>query len=326
MFKNNQGFFTVFIFLVVLIILFWSFKNDKSSAYNVLFYNVENLFDTENDSLKSDGEFTPEGKKQWDKGKYFSKINNIAKVIAASVEDYPDFIGVCEIENESVLIDLFSHPLLKKQGYQIIHFDSPDSRGIDVGFAYKSNYLKLTSFYVLKVKIPSKRPTRDILIVEGYVPQKKDSVRFVINHWPSRYGGQKKSEGNRLFTAQFLQNSLDSISKIRLNYTTIIMGDFNDTPKDKSLQLLCNKNFTYINPDVSTGVKTIKWQKKWYLYDGFLVDNLAFQKLSIKAEIIQFPWILEEDKKSGLQPFRSFRGHFYQNGFSDHLPVLLKVQ
>ncbi len=325
--SSNKSFFTVLLFLGVLIILLWSFKsNESTSSYEVLFYNVENLFDTENDSLKNDNEFTPEGHKQWDKSKYFSKINNLAKVIAASSNTYPDFIGVCEIENEKVLNDLFRHPILQKQNYQIIHFDSPDSRGIDVGFAYKSECLQLTAFYVITLKLPSKRATRDILIVEGFVPNKKDSVRFVVNHWPSRFGGQKKSEGNRIHVATTLNRALDSIAKIRVNYTTIVMGDFNDTPQDKSLQLLQNNDFTFVQPDISSGIQTIKWQKKWYMYDGFLVNNKSFKNQMFQSQIIQFPWILVEDKKAGLMPFRSFRGHFYQNGFSDHLPVLLKVQ
>jgi predicted extracellular nuclease len=326
---SNKGFFTILLFICTLIILFWSFKSVETkteSGYEVLFYNVENLFDTENDSLKNDNEFTPSGHKQWDYSKYFSKINNLAKVIAASSNSYPDFIGVCEIENEKVLNDLFRHPILQKQNYQIIHFDSPDYRGIDVGFAYKKEYLKLTSFFIIPIKLPSKRATRDILIIEGFVPNKMDSVRFVINHWPSRFGGQKKSEGNRIHIANELSRALDSIAKIRVNYTTIIMGDFNDTPQDKSLQILQNNDFTFVYPDISSGVQTIKWQKKWYMYDGFLVNNKSYNTNDFISQIIQFPWILVEDKKAGLQPFRSFKGHFYQNGFSDHLPVLLKVQ
>lgn len=318
---------TILVLITSICLGFYAFLRKQNKEISLLFYNVENLFDTENEPNKNDVEFTPEGKKNWTTFRLNDKINQLAKVIAASSVNAPDFLGLCEVENEQVVQQLCNHPLLKKYQYEVIHENSDDLRGIDVAFCFKTKALLLTKFFALK--IPTKgRPTRDILFVEAYVPTVKDSIRFIVNHWPSRYGGAKKSEPNRILAATFLVKVLDSLNNIRPNYTNIVMGDFNDTPQDISLQLLSENNLSYLHPPIVNGIKTISYKNRWYLYDGFLMSNKRHQLLLkdslIQSEIIQFPWMLTEGKNGILRPKRSYLANHYQGGYSDHLPVLLK--
>lgn len=316
--------------ILILIVIFVSCNftssdsSIKSNEFQVLFYNVENLFDTENDSLTQDDEFTPDGKKEWNSSKLNHKISQLAKVITATDIDAPEFMGFSEVENEDVVKQLINHQLLYKHNYQVINIPSPDVRGIDVAFCYKKSSFNLTSFYAIPVKL-FPRPTRDLLFVEGYHPVLKDSIRFVVVHWPSRYGGAKKSEPKRIKASQTLSNAIDSVKKIRPNYTTIVMGDFNDTPNNESIQQLTKHQLQYQNPKINKGIKTIKYKGTWYLYDGFIIDEKTIKKYptQISTSIISFPWLLEEDKMNSLKPNRSFKGNFYNGGFSDHLPVML---
>lgn len=304
-----------------------------------MFYNMENLFDTQLDSLNKNKEYLPTAEKKWDDYKYHQKINQLAKVIASSCKDAPEFLGVCEIENEKVLQDLAQHPLLKKYNYEIVHFESRDIRGIDVGFLYKKNSLNLLSFK--KVSLPhKKRPTRDILIVSGIEKNTKDTLTFLVNHWPSRFGGKSKSEAGRMLASKTLAQQIDSLNKRNPHGKIIAMGDFNDSPLDSSLIQLKNKHSLF-NPFDTLNIQhhgTLKYKRKWEVYDQFLMNenlikkdkakgnkkpHLSFKQVKIHAE----SWMLEPDMKfGGEKPFRTYNGPIYQNGISDHLPILLELQ
>lgn len=305
-------------------------KTPAQKQSQVVFYNLENLFDTESDSTKAYKEFNSGEIKSWDNYKYYSKINSLAKVIVASTDSLPDFLAFAEVENEQVVAQLVKHPLLFKGQYEIIHFESDDIRGIDVAFAFQKKAYNLLAFK--KIKVELKRPTRDILYVKGIHKDSGDTVAFFINHWPSRYGGRKKSERSRIKAANTLKHYLDSTIKNFPKTKIIVTGDFNDTPKDSSCGLLTNsKEFT--NLILSTRKKeingTIKYKRQWQHFDQFIVSNnlINTHSLKVKSNKAFTPnWILEQDYKyGGNKPFRTYQGPIFKGGYSDHLPIVLTL-
>jgi len=208
---------------IALIVFLLTFAGQAQKQYKiraVAFYNVENLFDTENDSLTFDDDRTPEGKDGWTQERYKQKVANISKVlfhIGLKVsKTSPDIIGLCEIENKKVLEDLVSHPKLQKMNYGIVHFDSPDERGIDVALIYKKAVFLPTSFQsrrLLLKNIDGERDyTRDQLVVCGLLDD--EQIYCIVNHWPSRSGGAARSKPNRLAAAKLNKSIIDSILKI----------------------------------------------------------------------------------------------------------------
>ena len=308
----------------------------------LMFYNVENFFDTDNDPLTNDDEYTPEGKRYWSVGRYINKRNNIFKVIANVGEwEPPSLISLCEIENRKVLEGLIRNTPLTKYQYGIIHKDSPDQRGIDVALIYRKDLLRP----VRQQFIPypdRRRRTRDILFVT-LLTQNKDTLHLFINHWPSRSGGQKKSEPARILTASILRQKVDSIFARNANANIVITGDLNDEPLDKSIiSGLKAKpdisktapsalyNLTALKMKEKTG--TIKYQGRWLVYDQMIVSGAMLKpgnKLETglkKCTIFRADYLLEPDKRySGTKPFRTYSGLKYNKGFSDHLPVVLDI-
>jgi predicted extracellular nuclease len=327
---------TIFFLLVTLLLPGCSFTQDENSkaatTHNdeVIFYNVENLFDTEVDSTRGYKEFNPGEKKKWDKYKFNNKINEIAKCLAAASDQGPEFIGLAEIENELVLQKIISHPLLFKHHYEILHFESKDVRGIDVALLYKSTVMDLHSYKKIVIK-KKRRPTRDILVVLGIHKQTKDTLAFLVNHWPSRYGGKKKSEKSRVLAATTLQFQMDSIQNKYSSCKIIAMGDFNDGPKDSSMsKVLDNEKFTNLFKDSIPNYGSLKYKRKWQVFDQFIVSNNLLGKTGVhvnNVDIFSPEWLLEEDKKyGGRKPFRTYLGPMYHRGISDHLPVILKLK
>ena len=282
----------------------------QQDSINILFYNVENLFDTKDDSLKNDNEFLPSSKKKWTSSKWNIKTNNIVKIIAAN--NFPEIIGLCEVENSDVLKKITSHYLLRTKNYSIIHFDSPDRRGIDCALLYQSNKLDLLSMKPNEVNLNG-RKTRDI--ISATFTHLDDTFSIYVNHWPSRYGGRKKSNSKREIAAKTLLKLMDSTYKDNPNYKIIAMGDFNDEPLDSSLL-----NFTnYSNRSLELK-GTIKYQGKWQIFDQFICSkNFEYKLMVYRAD-----FLLEEDKTyGGSKPYRTYYGPFYNGGFSDHLPIKL---
>ncbi|MFT6746793.1 MAG: putative extracellular nuclease [Glaciecola sp.] len=296
----------------------------------ILFYNVENLFDAEVDTNRSYNEFSPEGKKKWNKYKFNKKINEVAKCITAASNNGAEFIGLCEIENELVLQKLISHPLLFPHHYEIMHFESRDVRGIDVAFLYKGESLDLISFK--KIVIPKKRrPTRDILVIVGIHKESKDTLAFFVNHWPSRYGGKMKSEKSRVLAAVTLQNQMDSLHNKYPSCKIIAMGDFNDTAKDSSMsKVLDTKNYVNLFRDSTQAYGSLKYKRNWQVFDQFIVSKNMTNKGNVQVSEVRIyspEWLLEKDKKyGGKKPNRTYLGPRYHGGISDHLPVVLKFK
>lgn len=309
-----------------------------------MFYNVENLFDTFDDSLINDEEFLPQGERYWNNHKYYAKLDNIYKVIIAIGKwNPPAIIGLCEIENRKVLNDLVDNTPLVKFQYQIIHKESPDHRGIDVGFLYRKELFKPLNYEAIPIHFPNhpEIKTRDILYVKG-IAKKTDTLNIFINHWPSRWGGQLESEGRRLFVASVLKAKVDSLIKINPHSNIIITGDFNDYPNNKSIHDILNasQNYdqitdtllynlsAYLNKTKHIG--THKYQGEWGVLDQFIVSGYILNKknkLSTSLDdvhIFNADFLLEPDEGYfGYKPKRTFVGYKYNGGFSDHLPTYL---
>lgn len=301
---NIKKHLSIFLFVI-------AFPGCSQDHPKVMFYNVENLFDTVDDTLKNDDEFTPNGLKKWDNFKLDTKITQIAKVIIGN--NFPDLVGLAEVENDSVLTLLCKHSLIRKQQYDFIHFESPDKRGIDCAFLFKS--AKWNLIFAKPIQVSSKsNPTRDILACT--LTHKKDTFCFFINHWPSRYGGVTKSEPKRIQAAQMLLQHMDSVTNRHPHQTIITMGDFNDEPQNSSLQLLSK----YYNYGTQTD-GTIKYKGKWQTFDMFISNKRRF-----KFKIFKPALLLEKDVKyGGFKPNRTYYGPFYNGGYSDHLPIILEL-
>ncbi len=319
----------------------------KAKQFRVAFYNVENLFDTHNDSLTKDEEYLPEGQRRWDNNKFYSKLNNIYKVLIGLGEWQPAaIVGLCEVENRHVLNKLIYNTPLKEIDYKIIHYESADRRGIDVALLYRTSLFEPDTSYTIKVNFASnpKSRTRDILYVKGVLGG-VDTLHVLINHWPSRYGGYMASEFKRIDAAKTLKKVTDSISQTDSGARIIIIGDFNDGPLSESIQTIIKAQIDTIHlredglynlMTVSSGMGskgTLKYQGNWEVFDqiivsgSLLMERGRLQVTSDGARIYTSGYLLVDDEKyTGLKPYRTFNGMKYQGGFSDHLPVFIDLQ
>lgn len=321
------------------------FERKTPNALRLAFYNVENLFDTENDSLINDEEFVSGGVKGWSESRFRHKINNHAKtLIALGGWDAPAMVGFCEVENRGVIHRLITETSLKDINYQILHENSPDRRGIDVCLIYRPDKIKILSHQYRRVSVPEDPgfKTRDVLYVKGLVFD-KDTIHVFYNHWPSRWGGQQTSEPKRIFVAQLIRNMCDSLLRNNPNANILISGDFNDEPGDKSIaDVLRGKrrdaelkssdfvNFMYERWEKGEG--TEKYQDHWGMLDQWLVNKALYKRekgLMVDggdAGIFNAPWLIEKDERYlGEKPYRTFSGPKYLGGHSDHFPVYIDL-
>jgi predicted extracellular nuclease len=312
----------------------------NGEAIRIGFYNVENLFDPENDSLRNDDAFTPEGNYRWTPHRLNEKVKALTKVIRHLGGWEPiEVLGLCEIENRYVIERLINHPTLKNAGYRIAHFESPDRRGIDVGAIYRPEYFNLLhqqAIAVVRDDLPEFR-TRDILYLKGLSLQ--DTLHIFFNHWPSRYGGQQKSEPSRIAAALRLRTFVDSITSINPLANIVIMGDFNDEWDNQSVRKTLGADILEANTDLvnlmaamNPDMGTHRYQGRWAYLDQAIVSRHLLDKqnsLQVKnhrAEVFQPDYLLEDDDKyPGKKPFRMFIGMKYQGGFSDHLPIYIDI-
>lgn len=320
-------------------------KIEQERLVRIMFYNVENLFDTEDDSLKMDEEFLPEGTRNWSKFRYFQKQSQLSKVITAvGGWSPPELVGLCEIENRSVLNYLTRQSPLYVFGYQIIHQESPDARGIDVALLYQPKSFRPVTTEFIAVDYPvNKRKTRDIIYVQGILPN-HDTLHVFVNHWPSRYGGQLESEENRIFVAGLLKQKTDSILKNNPQALITIMGDFNDEPDNTSLLKTLNAVPAYDSLQTKQLINlsyklrytnnqgSHKYQGQWTLLDQVIVSGALLNKnrntytTPEKLTIVRAPFLLEPDEAYlGDKPYRTYVGFKYNGGFSDHLPVFIDL-
>ncbi len=321
----------------------------QDKPYAVVFYNLENLFDIYNDPETHDDEFTPTGVKQWNQTRYEKKLWSMERVlfdIAAKQKDYPIVIGVSEIENRSVLEDLVSQPKLKGANYRICHYDSPDARGVDVAFLYRSDVFKLEGSDNIKLHVeglPNFR-TRDLVVMWGTIED--EPFYFLVSHWPSRLGGKEASQFKRDACAKQIREIKDSLLAENPATKVIVMGDFNDDATDDSLvevmgakgdvkELEPGDFFNPYNEMLRAGLGTLAYQDEWNLFDNICVtENLVNAERGtfkiIKGEkfygnIFTRPYMLQLEGQYKNYPLRTFVSNNFQDGYSDHFPVYIYI-
>lgn len=308
----------------------------------VMFYNTENLFDTADDPDKDDDAYTPDGDYRWTNRRYFNKLDAISKVIVAADEDNaPGLVGLCEVENETVMTDLVSRSALRAAGYRFVMTDSPDLRGVDVALMYRRSYYQYISHESLGVSLaPLKNtPTRDVLHVTGRIAS-GDTLDIYVCHWPSRIGGVEQTEPLRMRAAQVVRKSVERVFEERCKPYVIIMGDLNDGPGMPALSLvletkpymeaanLDDRNLVSVMDGLIDG--SYRYEGYWDQYDQFVVSASLLNGLGCteirSARVFDFGFLLEDDNDyGGLKPMRTYHGRKYQNGYSDHLPIGLEL-
>lgn len=301
--------------------------------FTVVELNTENLFDTAHDSAKADREFLPTSGRHWTRGRYWRKINRIGQEIISCGEDstgwnIPDIVGLCEVENDTVLRDLTKRSLLRQARYEYVMTDSPDDRGVDVALLYSPFTFKLISNHSFRIpKVKGMRNTRDILYVSGEIIS-GDTMHVFVVHAPSRFGGEKFSRPFRQLVADVLCGCIDSIFHRSPDASIIVMGDFNDYDGGKSLENIYKHGMFHASQAArgKNGAKgTYRYQGEWGSLDHIFVSRRLMKKV-LDCRINDAEFLLEEDKKyGGVQPRRNYIGPRYNNGFSDHLPLVMRL-
>lgn len=311
-------------------------------SMTVMFCNTENLFDPEDDPLKDDDDYTPDGIYHWTRSRYWNKLDAISKVIVAADEDQtPVLVGLSEVENETVLTDLTARSTLRQAGYKFVMTDSPDRRGIDVALMYRRSFFNLIGSESLRVDLSpwGGGATRDILHVTG-VLENHDTLDVYVCHWPSRYNGIEQTDPFRMCAARVVRASVDSILMVRHKPYVIIMGDLNDGPDAGSVRKGLKAHAltgASVLPDgelvtVADGFEegSYKYQGLWDTYDQFIVSASLLNGLGctgmLDASVMRPDFLLaDDDTYGGVKPFRTYNGRRYQGGYSDHLPVKMRL-
>lgn len=332
--------------LVLLLTLKIADTASAQAEYKVVcvgFYNLENLFDTEDDPKINDTEFTPEGANHYTKEIYQEKLSHLARVISllgtGTTPDGVALLGVSEVENRGVLEDLIAQPQLADRHYQIVHYDSRDRRGIDVALLYQEKYFAYDSSTVvpLATHISENGDTsysRDVLIVYGKLDT--EPIAIAVNHWPSRYGGEKATAPLRNAVARINKTIVDRNTQAGIN--TILMGDLNDDPINTSVKgiLRAKASEDKVFPDemfnpmyryYKRGVGTTAYQDAWSLFDqiilssGFVNDKSGYH--FYRAQVFNEPFLTQKSGRYKGYPYRTFSGNTYIGGYSDHFPVFV---
>lgn len=304
------------------------------------FYNIENLFDTI-DGPNDDAEFLPGSAKQWTSERYHRKLQHMARVIGEmGTEILPDGVvclGLAEVENGSVVADLVATPPLNKRGYRFVHHDGPDRRGVDVAFLYNPAYFTLlhNRTYTLHDPADTAFRTRDVLVVSGLMDG--DTVSILVNHWPSRRGGEKRSLPKRIRAAELGRHIIDSLLARNADARILYMGDLNDDPVDPSVRKFLNttgdkelatgnKLYNPMYDLYRKGIGTLAWRDSWNLFDQIILSPGA---VSGKGGTLKYygvrvfnpPYLRQAEGNFEGYGFRTFVGDQYIGGYSDHFPV-----
>jgi hypothetical protein len=341
--KHIVFFLTIFFLIGCFNLYSQHFIPQCNNTERIIFYNLENLFDTKKDEGKNDDEFLPNGVRNWTNSRFYSKLKRLYKVfMACGTPEPPVVIAICEVENEFAVRKLIETTPLKSFGYRYVHYESPDMRGVDCGLLYREDRFELFDSRPYQIVFPfdTASKTRDILYVKGLLFG-KEMIHIFVNHWPSRYGGQAATMPKRNYAAQYLRAVCDSILLDNPSANILIMGDMNDDPIDESVtQYLCGKkseedslflsNLTL--PLFQAGKGTLKHGAFWSLFDQIIVSPATLNgnnglKICKEALIFDHEFLFVEDETNmGKKLFRTYNGMSYSGGYSDHLPVGVDIQ
>jgi endonuclease/exonuclease/phosphatase family metal-dependent hydrolase len=305
----------------------------------VAFYNLENLFDTI-DGPNNDAEFLPEGSYKWGGMKYKAKLKNMSYTISQIGTDITPvgaaILGVSEIENRSVLEDLVEQPAIAARSYQIVHYDSPDRRGVDVGLLYNPRLFTVSNSKSYRLRTDDTTfLTRDQLMVSGYLMGEK--VHVIVNHWPSRWGGEEHSRPKRVEAAKLTRSIVDSLFGVDAKAKVIVMGDLNDDPTNESCATILDakKEASEVAPKelynvfwktLEKGIGSLSYNNQWNLFDQIILSHELIngdeKKLHYwKSEVFYRDFLIQQEGRYKGIPLRTHAGGIWLNGYSDHLPT-----
>ncbi len=320
-------------------------KTSKQTA-RFAFYNVENLFDTKDNPDKEDNAFLPDSEKEWTEERYQKKLVDLSKVLSAMGNGRaPSIIGVSEVENKQVMLDLIEKTPLRGKGYAVVHEDSKDVRGIDVGLIYDSNVFKHLNHKSIFVELPERfkdEPSRDILYTRGKWLPTDEILHIFINHWSSRRKGQELSEPKRMACARTARAAIDKIMEKDPDAKIILMGDFNDEPRNNSLVKGLQAGLHPENPEPGRlynlsfdhekeGRGTYNYRGDWNMLDqvvvssSLLTDDKGLHTSNADDGIFKADFMIYHDKKDGEKPSKTYGGPNYYGGYSDHFPIYVDV-
>ncbi|MEA1787513.1 endonuclease [Arenibacter sp. GZD96] len=311
----------------------------NSEIHTVAFYNVENLFDLENDPNTLDDDFTPLGQKKWNGKRYKNKVHKVSKTISEiglkNAQQPPTLLGMVEVENDSVVRDVLATSYLRRWDYDLVHFDSPDERGIDTALVYQKKYFDVLHAEPIPLVVHNTNGepdrTRDILYVHGKL--NGEEVHVFVNHWPSRREGAEFTEFKRIKASETIKTFAQRIETQYENPNYLIMGDFNDDPHSASMQSLLELQTLYNPMDklVSPMRGTLNYKANWNLFDQIILSHsfFNFEKQThsfAHANIFDPHFLTEWEGKVKGNPFRTYAGNTYLGGYSDHFPVYIQLK
>lgn len=318
--------------------MFFNRKKDRNT-HTLVFYNLENIFDTQDDPRTLDDDFTPKGVKKWTPKRYRRKLRKLAntlnKVGKSTSGRIPAFIGVAEVENRKVLKDLINTRPLNRYSMGIVHHDSPDERGIDTALLYDPECFQVIKSEAIPLLVFNEEGvrdyTRDILHVEGKL--NGEQIHVFVNHWPSRRKGEEITEQRRLTASETLTGFIQGIAESHPDANFIVMGDFNDGPEARSIQLLKNSLNLY-NPMeqlASPERGSANYRRSWSLFDQILISHTFFNYKEgshsySHANIFDAYFLMEWRGRYQGNPFRTYVGKKYLGGYSDHFPVYIQLK
>lgn len=314
-------------------------KKKSLDYFTIAFYNLENLFDTFDDQHTNDNDFLPNSEKRWTEKRYRKKVRKLSDVISKigtqTAGKPPSIIGLAEVENKLVIEDLINSSSLKEYNYNYVHYDSPDERGIDVALIYNESHFQVENSEVFPLPLydedGNRDYTRDILMVEGFLNDEK--IYMLVNHWPSRHGGEELSEPNRIIASNKVLSIISAIKIDDEDPKIIVMGDFNDGPNNNSIKQMVNNEDLY-NPMASLKSYlrgSLNHRMEWYLFDQIIFTTNFFEAKPnthsfSKANIFDSEFLKQYKGKYKGVPFRTYAGPKYKGGFSDHFPVFIHLK
>lgn len=320
---------------------YFNFKGkDKTNIHTVAFYNLENLFDTKNDPLTLDDDFTPRGKKNWNAKRYDKKLYKLGRAISNvgfhKANKAPAIVGLAEVENKQVIKDLINSKHLKNKDFDVVHHESPDERGIDTGFIYQKKHFEVVKSNVesllLYDEFGERDFTRDILHVTGVL--NNELVHVLVNHWPSRRNGADETSEKRVKAAKTAQKVIEKIKAEEASPNIIIMGDFNDDPYSESVkEHLVTDDFYNPMENLLNPYKrgSLNYKSNWNLFDQIIFSTNFFDieentHAFAHADIFDDKFLAEWKGKYKGNPFRTYVGRKYLGGYSDHFPVYIQLK